>query len=405
MVAGLGKAAAIAVLSLRVVARDRGALLWRIAMPLIMTVLFGSVYGGAAQSARLPVAVADQDRSDYSRLFAERLSIERSVRVVEATAAEAAAMLDAGRVAVAVVVPKGFADRINAGKNSDVSVRYDERRGVPTLVLEVVREVVMRLSVDALAGEFTAAVAVRHTQNPSLAPAIRRRATERADTRWSPTPPVTVAVEAATAFAPERRPRLPSGMEQTSPGFTVMFVMMAAAMSAGALVVERRNGTLARLLTTPTHRASILAGKIAGIYAQGVVQIAILIGVGQTLLGVNWGQSPAALAAVAAAYLFAATGLGIMLGAVVRTEAQASTLFPVVVIIPSMLGGAWWPVEIMPSYMQALARAVPQGWAMAGFVNIITRGFGLAEAAPQVLALAGFGTAFFVVGVALFRFE
>lgn len=405
MVTALGKAAAIALLSLRVVARDRGALLWRLAMPLIMTALFGSVYGEAAQSARLPVAVADEDRSSYSRLFAERLGAERSVRVVRVTAAEAGAMLDGGRVAVAVMIPKGFADRINAGKDSDVSVRYDERRGPPTLVMEVVREVAMRLSVDALAGEFTAAVAVRQTQNPSLAPAIRRRATERADTRWSPTPPVTVTVEAATAFAPDRRLRLPTGMDQTSPGFTVMFVMMAAAMSAGSLVVERRNGTLARLLTTPTSRASILGGKIAGIYAQGAVQIAILIGVGQALLGVNWGQSPVALAAVVAAYLFSATGLGIMLGAVVRTEAQASTLFPVVVIIPSMLGGSWWPVEIMPSYMQALAHAVPQGWAMTGFVNIITRGFGLAEVAPQVLALVGFGAAFFVIGVALFRFE
>lgn len=75
----------------------------------------------------------------------------------------------------------------------------------------------------------------------------------------------------------------------------------------------------------------------------------VLVGVGQAALGVNWGQSPAALAVLISTYMFAATGLGIMLAALVRTEAQASTLFPVVTIIPSMLGGAWWPIEIMPS--------------------------------------------------------
>jgi ABC-2 type transport system permease protein len=194
-------------------------------------------------------------------------------------------------------------------------------------------------------------------------------------------------------------------MEQSSPGFAVMFVMLAAASTAATLVVERQNGTLARLMTTPTSRASILGGKIAGIYLQGLVQMGILIGVGQTLLGVNWGQSPTALATVVATYLFAVTGLGVMLAAIIRTEAQASTLFPVVTIIPSMLGGAWWPIEIEPSYMQGLAYAVPQGWAMTGFVNIITRGFGLAEVIPQALALLAFGVAFFAIGILLFRFE
>lgn len=399
------KAWAIAMLSLRVTARDRGALLWRLVMPLVMTLLVGTIFGEGAAGARTPVAIADDDGSNYSRLFTERLGAEPSVALQKTSGAEARTLLEGGRVAAAVLIPKGFADRVNAGKDADVNVRFDPRRGPPMLVTEVVREVAMRLSVDAIAGEFTAALAVRETQNPSLGPGVRRRAIERADSRWSPTPPVVVNVEVASALAADRRQRLPSGLEQASPGFAVMFVMMASAMSAATLVVERQNGTLARLLTTPTRRASILGGKIVGIYLQGIVQMGILIIVGQTLLGVNWGQAPAALALLVAAYLFSATGLGIMLAAVVRTEAQASTLFPVVTIIPAMLGGAWWPIEVAPRYMQTLAYAVPQGWAMTGFVNIITRGLGLAEVLPQATALAGFGIGFFLVGIMLFRTE
>lgn len=401
----LRKAGAIALLSLAVTVRDRTALIWRLIMPLVMTVLAGSVFGGGAGAARMAVAVADEDDSAYSRLFAERLAAEGAVRLHKTTAARAVALLDDGRAGAAVLIPKGFADRVNSGKDADVSVRFDPRRGPPTLVTEVVREVAVRLSVDAVAGEFTAALAVRETGNPARAPAIRRRAIERADGRWSPTPPITVTAEAVTAYAPGRRPQIPTGMEQSSPGFAVMFVTLAAAMSAAALVVERQNGTLARLLTTPTPRASILGGKIAGIYLQGLVQMGILVGVGQASLGVNWGQSPAALAVLVSTYMFAATGLGIMLAAFVRTEAQASTLFPVVTIIPSMLGGAWWPIEIMPSYMQAAAYATPQAWAMTGFVNIITRGFGLAEVLPQAVALVAFGLAFFAIGLLAFRFE
>lgn len=399
------KAWTIALLSLAITARDRGALLWRLAMPLLMTVLVGAVFGEGATGARTPVAIADEDDSAYSRLFAERLGTDPTVGLRKTTGPEARALLEDGRVAAVIFIPKGFAARINTGKDADVSVRFDPRRGPPMLVTEIVREVAMRLSVDAIAGEFAAALAVRETQNPSQGPAVRRRAIERADSRWSPTPPVTITVEVASALATDRRQRLPMGMEQASPGFAVMFVMMAAAMSAATLVVERQNGTLARLLTTPTRRASILGGKIAGIYLQGTVQMAILIVIGWGLLGVNWGQAPSALALLVATYLFSATGLGIMLAAVVRTEAQASTLFPVVTIIPAMLGGAWWPIEVAPRYMQTMAYAVPQGWAMTGFVNIITRGLGLAEVLPQAAALAGFGVAFFIVGILLFRFE
>jgi ABC-2 type transport system permease protein len=401
----LRKAAVIASLSLAITARDRMAVVWRIVMPLVMTVLVGSAFGRTAGAVRLPVEVADDDDSAYSRLYRERLAAEPTVRVERASAAEAPALLERGRAAVVVLIPKGFADRINAGRDADVGVGYDPRRGPPTLVLEIVREVSTRLSVDVIAGEFAAALATRETGDPARAPAVRRRAIERADRLWTPTPPIAVTTEAVSAFAPGRRALLPAGMEQSSPGFAVMFVMLAVAMSAQSLIVERRNGTLARLLTTPTHKASVLGGKIAGIYLQGVAQLAILIGVGQYALGVNWGQSPLGLMAVAGAYLFAATGLGVLLSALLRTEAQAAALFPVVVIIPSMLGGAWWPIEIAPDYMQRLAFAVPQGWAMQGFVNIITRGFGLAEVLPQAWALVGFGAVFFAVGVAAFKYE
>ncbi|OFX33445.1 MAG: hypothetical protein A2Z07_08200 [Armatimonadetes bacterium RBG_16_67_12] len=398
------KAAAIALLSLAITIRDRGALLWRLVMPLVMTVLVGSAFGGAAGAARLPVAVGDDDDSSYSRLFVDRLRTERAIQLVETTVTDAQARLDRRRVAAAVLIPKGFASRINMGKDTDVSVRFDPRRGPQTLVTEIVRETAMRLSIDSIAGEFAAALAVRQSADPSMAPGLRRRAIERADGHWSPTPPITVTAEPVTAFAADRR-RLPTGMEQSSPGFAVMFVMMAAVFSAAALVVERQNGTLARLLTTPTSRAAILGGKIAGVYLQGLVQMAILVGVGQAVLDVNWGQSPVGLALLVGAYLLAATGLGIMLAAVVRTEAQAATLVPVVTIIPAMLGGTFWPIEVAPSYMRALAYAVPQGWAMTGFVNIITRGFGWQGVLPQAAALAGFGAAFFLAGIWLFRFE
>jgi ABC-type Na+ efflux pump permease subunit len=60
-----------------------------------------------------------------------------------------------------------------------------------------------------------------------------------------------------------------------------MFGMTTMLGVAVVLVQERRMGTLRRLLTTPTNRSSIVAGKFAGALSLVLVQTAILILFGQ----------------------------------------------------------------------------------------------------------------------------
>ncbi|HNB53263.1 MAG TPA: ABC transporter permease, partial [Anaerolineales bacterium] len=69
------------------------------------------------------------------------------------------------------------------------------------------------------------------------------------------------------------------------------------------------------------------------------------------------------------------------------------------------LGGAWWPIEIVPQWMQQLALALPTGWAMRGFQNIITRGLTLNAILLEVGVLIGFGLLFLTVGVWRFKYE
>jgi ABC-2 type transport system permease protein len=69
------------------------------------------------------------------------------------------------------------------------------------------------------------------------------------------------------------------------------------------------------------------------------------------------------------------------------------------------LGGAMWPIEIVPEFMQKIALWLPSGWAMRGFQDIIVRGFGLAEVLPAAGVLVLFGLAFLVIGVWRFKYE
>ncbi len=69
------------------------------------------------------------------------------------------------------------------------------------------------------------------------------------------------------------------------------------------------------------------------------------------------------------------------------------------------LGGAMWPLEIVPQWMQQLAVFLPSGLAMRGFHDLITRGLGLQDVLLEAGALLAFGVVFLAVGVWRFKYE
>jgi ABC-2 type transport system permease protein len=69
------------------------------------------------------------------------------------------------------------------------------------------------------------------------------------------------------------------------------------------------------------------------------------------------------------------------------------------------LGGAMWPIEIVPAWMQQLALFLPSGWAMRGFHDIVTRGLGLQDILLEAAVLMAFGVGFLVIGVWRFKYE
>jgi ABC-type multidrug transport system permease subunit len=106
-----------------------------------------------------------------------------------------------------------------------------------------------------------------------------------------------------------------------------------------------------------------------------------------------------------ASYSLAVGSMSILLGAVVRTEAQASSIGWIASMVMAALGGCWWPSEIMPAWMWKLAHVFPTAWAMDGFHALISFGRGIEGVWLPCLALCGFGLVFSMLGARFLRFE
>jgi ABC-2 type transport system permease protein len=56
-------------------------------------------------------------------------------------------------------------------------------------------------------------------------------------------------------------------------------------------------------------------------------------------------------------------------------------------MLMSSIGGAWWPLEVVPSWMRAAAHIFPTAWAMDGFHAVATYGGGVREAMLPIVVL------------------
>ncbi len=225
-------------------------------------------------------------------------------------------------------------------------------------------------------------------------------ALEQAQTQMSQAPDRVADAEGTTEDEIEYDPRANS-----SAGQLITWVFVPLIGISAMFAYERQKGTLRRLLTTPTPKATYLFGTIAGQVVMALVQMLLLVVFGIVVMKLNWGQSPAALALMLIASTLAAAALGTALGTLVKTEGQANGLSIMLGMVMALLGGCWYPIELFPQFVRTVVKILPTSWAMQGMLDIVLRGQGLAGILPEALVLLGFAALFFVVGVWRFRWE
>jgi ABC-2 type transport system permease protein len=385
--------------------RSWSTLLFALLMPLVFTLVLGSVMSSQAVASQpqWSLGVVDEDGVALSRGLVTKLAATPGLHVETLGRGAALTQVRQGSLMAALVIPAGFSTAVSQGRPPALALTIDGSQ-VPTAqsVEMAVRAALSRLYAIAR----TAQIAVDATSAAGQ-PVGYAQALAAAQVLWAGPRPVNVAVQAA---APIEAPAaalqsIPDGFDQSSPGMLVTFGLAFMLSGATVLVSEREEGTLRRLLVLPLRRAGILSGKLGGIWTAGLAQAALLIVAGALVFHVNWGQSPAALAVMVLAFGFSIAGLGMMIAALARTYAQANALTNILLYSVAAIGGAWWPIEVTPAWMQQVARALPSYWAMQGFQDIITRGRGLPAVMPNVLALVGFGIVFLTIGTWRFRFE
>jgi ABC-type multidrug transport system permease subunit len=187
------------------------------------------------------------------------------------------------------------------------------------------------------------------------------------------------------------------------PGYLVMFVFFAAAVSSVEIIRERRNHTLERLLASSVRRETLLSGIYIGMVLKGLVQIAIFWTMGVLVFHVDLGLAPWAVMLISLLTVLMSAAFSLMLSTLVRTDRAASALATLSSLLLAPLGGCWWPLFITPHWMQFLAKLTPHGWATDGFNKLLVFGADGTAVTWEMVALAAFTLGFLIIGTIKFR--
>jgi ABC-2 type transport system permease protein len=307
--------ALLTVANLRSYVRDRAALFWTLAFPLIFIVLFGFIFQGSRFEIQL--GFVDLDHSEASAQLRQAFTGTSVITLTEGDEATVLQAMRDGDVGSVVVVPAGYGASVAAGTPVQLTYYVDASQSQQTSpAAQVVGNI---LGAVNLAGR------------PPLV-SLSTQTIQTSD------------LNAISYFVPSIL------------GLSIMQVGLFAAIP---LVADREKLILKRLGATPLRRWQLVGSNVAMRLLIAVAQAVIIVLVGSVLFGVKVTGSLFVIGAFIVLGSLAFLALGYVIASFAKTEDAANGMTSIVQFPMMFLSGTFFAIDAMPGPLQAVARFVP----------------------------------------------
>jgi len=184
--------------------------------------------------------------------------------------------------------------------------------------------------------------------------------------------PFTMIYLFGQIYGVNRLGRGPSAMAtQLVGGWAMQFLLFALVWSANSLFQEKDLGIFQRILSGPVPRSAILWSKFLYGVCLGLLQLMILFAAGHVLFGIEILPHFPLLALVCVCAAATCSAFGMLLASAANTLEVARGLSTFFILLMSALGGAWFPISMMPQFMQHLSRFTLVYWSIDGFRQVL----------------------------------
>ena len=357
------------------IVRDSRSLAMALAVPIVMLILFG--YGLTLDVDHIPTLVYDSDRSPQSRDLIAKFAGSRFFEIIGTVdnyhAIERS--IDRDQCLLAVVIQRGFARDLAAGRAAAVQLIYD---GSDSNTASIAKGYA-----DAMLGSYS--LQLRAT-------AMNRRGGARLD------PPVDARLRVLYNSELKSKNYIVPGL------ISVILAIITALITSLTIAREWEMGTMEQLLSTPLRPAEIVLGKMAAFFVVGIVDTAISIAAGLLVFRVPLRGSPWLLVVSSCLFLLGSLCWGILISALTRSQVLAYQMGMLSSFLPAfLLSGFVYSIENMPQAIQIISHIVPARYFVTILKGVFLKGIGIELLWGQLAFLAAFAVIVFAIATRKLR--
>jgi ABC-2 type transport system permease protein len=320
--------------SLKEFIRDRGALFWTLAFPLIFIVLFGVIFSGGG-SVKYTVGLVNEDTGQVGTSLTAAFRQVRPFSIQTGTQDAELRALKKGQIDLVVVIPAGVSDQVATHQTASVQLYDDPSSSATNAQIE------QNIVAQVLAG---------YNQGYTQA-----------------NPPLALSANSVTSS------KLRS-IDYLMPGILAMSLMQLGLFgTATPLVALRQEQVLRRLGATPLPRWQLIVSNILLRLTIGLAQSAIIIGLSAAAFQVQIAGNLAALTGLVVLGALTFVGLGYLIASFARTVETASGVSSAINFPMMFLSGIFFPLALLPAFLTPVVRALPLTY-LADAIRQVTLG-------------------------------
>lgn len=379
--------------------RDRLRLVTFFVMPMFMMIMVGYIFPNQNSLKNINIAVSNQDSGVTGGKLVDTISNLK----ISADSTDKAFIINSSfsdvesikngiksqSVSGGVYIPADFSDKISKNQPAEVTIVEDQANPqISAMVNQVLSKIIESFGQQVGAGKVakilqsTASVSGQSSNiNQALAYIV----------------PIQAKIEGII-------PGNPNYFEFVAPGIMAMIVMTAVLTGLAASISrEKETGTLDGILISPINRLAIILGKALSQAIRGLIQGIIVLFLAFLLFGVTVHGNLLLIGLILLLGIFSFVGLGILVSAVATEQETATQLLFMFQFPMLFLSGVFFPILMMPNFMQAIAKIIPLTYAINALRKVMVLGAGFSSVSSDLLILLIFGTVTLSISVPVFK--
>jgi len=349
--------------------RNRQAMIWSFAFPVIMMIIFGNMFRG---SMKVDVGVVDKANNKASQQLVENMEKVDVLVLHKGSEEDEKDQLSKGKLSYLIVIPENFK------LEPKITPKGPVFESITILGFSNIGKAQQAQVAENIIKEIIGSINRGITKSPEIL-IVKNEVYNSQNLGY---------------------------IDFLLPGLLAMSIMQAGIIGiANVVTTQRERGVLKRLLATPMKPVNYFGGQLIGRIGTSLVQMIMMLAMGVFAFGAHvigniW---LALLILLFGAIIFLTIGL-----AVASVAPNSESVGPVASLftLPMLLlGGVFFPLEQMPNYLQAIAKFLPLTYLTDATRGVMNQGYTLGMVGNDLLVLSIWAIAAFLVVVKFFKWE